>query len=157
MRILGTTRDRDCLFGAAALLAAAGPSGRQSDQPEASGPAVIGLRRTREFTLLDRDGRRRETVSNGCRRAFIALSVVSLLAHGCASTKVTYDKPGITDAQRQRDMNECVRRAVGTSEGWSTFGLYQVDREQYARCLETRGYAPTLTASPQRLEPVQGP
>src|SRR5262245_20719388 len=106
--------------------------------------------------LLARDTRRRET-SNVCRSLCIALSVVPLLLLGCGSTRVTYDKPGVTDAERRRDMSECVRRSMGTNEGWNTFALYQVDPAQYERCLETRGYAPTLTASPQRRESAQSP
>lgn len=51
------------------------------------------------------------------RSAPIALSGLSLLLSGCGSAKAAYDKPGVTEAERQQDMNKCVRGAMGTSEG----------------------------------------
>jgi len=88
----------------------------------------------------------------------VALSGLLLLLSGCASTRVAYDKPGITQAERQQDMNECLRAAMGTSEGWgSLFRLYQIDREDYGRCLEARDYTPTPASSPQQRESVQAP
>ena len=81
----------------------------------------------------------------------------ALLFSSCASAKVAYDKPGITEAERQQDMNECVRSAMGTSQGWPLLTLYPIDREDYGRCLEARGYSPTPTVGSLRGEPVQAP
>lgn len=89
----------------------------------------------------------------------IALWALSLFLSGCASTRITYEKSGITQAEREQDMNECVRAAMGTSEGWRwpLFSLYQIDREDYGKCLEARGYASTPAVSPPVREPVQAP
>ena len=87
----------------------------------------------------------------------IALWSLFLLLSGCASAPVDYAKPGITQAERQQDMNECVRLAMGTSEGWPLFALFPIDREGYGRCLEARGYTSTSNFSPRLSEPVQAP
>ena len=80
------------------------------------------------------------------------------LFSGCGSTQAPYDKPGITQAERQQDMNECLRAAMGgTSKGWPPFGPYEIDREDYERCLAARGYAVTPTPSSGRREPIQAP
>jgi hypothetical protein len=37
---------------------------------------------------------------------------------------------------------------MGTSEGWPLFSFYQIDREDYGKCLEARGYTSTPTFNP---------
>jgi len=70
----------------------------------------------------------------------IALSALLLSVAGCASAPVSYDKPGVTQAARQRDQNECLRAAISTDERARILTAYQIDREAYVRCLEARGY-----------------
>jgi len=57
-----------------------------------------------------------------------------------ASASVSYNKPGVTQAARQRDQNECLRAAISTDERARILTAYQIDREAYVRCLEARGY-----------------
>ena len=89
----------------------------------------------------------------------IALWALFLFLSGCAGTQAIYEKSGITQAEREQDINECARTAMGTSEGWRwpLFQLYQIDREDYQKCLEARGYTLTPTVSPPLREPVQAP
>ena len=88
----------------------------------------------------------------------ITVSVWALFS-GCGSTQAPYDKPGITQAERQHDMNDCLRAAMGSTSkgGWPPIGPYEIDREEYERCLAARGYTVTPTASSGRREPVQSP
>jgi hypothetical protein len=68
------------------------------------------------------------------------LWVLLLSLCACATAQVAYDKPGITQAERQQDVSECLRAAISTDERVRLFTLYQIDREAYGRCLEARGY-----------------
>ncbi len=70
----------------------------------------------------------------------MALWALLLFLSGCATAQVAYDKPGITQAERQHDLSECTRVAISTDERGRLFTLYQIDRDAYARCLEARGY-----------------
>ncbi len=70
----------------------------------------------------------------------IGLWALLLFLSGCATAQVTYDKPGITRAERQRDLSECLRAAIGSDDRGRFLALYQIDRDAYARCLEARGY-----------------
>lgn len=75
-------------------------------------------------------------------RPRVALIVSLGLLAGCATQPLVYNKPGVTEAQRKRDENECLRAAVGGDQsGQVLFGVYRLDRAAYARCMEVRGYA----------------
>jgi len=68
------------------------------------------------------------------------LSALLLSVAGGVSAPVSYDKPGVTQAERQRDQNERLRAAISTDERARILTVYQIDREAYPRCLEARGY-----------------
>jgi hypothetical protein len=70
----------------------------------------------------------------------IPLLALLLSVVGCATTQISYDKPGVTQTERKQDESECLRAAIGTDERGRILSVYQIDREVYARCLEARGY-----------------
>ncbi len=69
----------------------------------------------------------------------LLLTAATLLA-GCATARITWDKAGVTQAERERDENACLRAAIGTDGGGQLLTPYSIDREVYTRCMETRGY-----------------
>jgi hypothetical protein len=77
--------------------------------------------------------------TRGWNRVTIALLGAALLA-GCATERIAWDKPGVTQAERERDENACLRAAIGTDGGGQLLVPYCIDREVYTRCMETRGY-----------------
>jgi hypothetical protein len=50
------------------------------------------------------------------------------------------DRPGISQAERERDENACLRAAIGTHSGGELLAPYCIDRDVYTRGMETRGY-----------------
>ena len=72
----------------------------------------------------------------------LSLALPTLLGFlgGCATQRVTYEKQGITQADRQRDENECLRAAIGPEDRAQILVPYTVDRETYGQCMEARGY-----------------
>ena len=69
-----------------------------------------------------------------------ALLVLLLPAAACATAQVTYDKPGVTQAERKQDEGACLRAAISSDEHARFLAVYQIDREVYVRCLQARGY-----------------
>ena len=74
--------------------------------------------------------------------AALVLAVATLVA-GCAGAagRITYDKPGVTQADRKQDEGACLREAIATDGSGRMFAPYLVDRELYGRCMEARGYS----------------
>jgi hypothetical protein len=73
---------------------------------------------------------------------FLAAAV---LLSGCATQRVAYSKPGVTDDQRKRDTTECVQAAIGHTGREHVLVPVTIDREAVKQCLESRGY----TAAPR--------
>jgi hypothetical protein len=69
----------------------------------------------------------------------IALLAAITLGAGCATPRIAWEKAGVTQAERERDENACLRAALG-SEGGQLLAAYCIDREIYTRCMEGRGY-----------------
>jgi hypothetical protein len=69
-----------------------------------------------------------------------ALLGVAALLGGCATGRIAWDKPGVSQTERERDENTCLRTAIGTDGGGQLLVPYCIDREVYTRCMETRGY-----------------
>jgi len=73
----------------------------------------------------------------------MALPLLLMLLGGCASAaSEVRTKPGVTDAERQRDQRECLSEAIDTSaplEG-PIGNLVHLDRPTYAACMARRGY-----------------
>ena len=67
-----------------------------------------------------------------------AVSAVALTA--CATGRIVWDKPGIGQAERERDENACIRAAIGSDAGAQLLAPYCIDRDAYMRCMEGRGY-----------------
>ena len=69
--------------------------------------------------------------------------VLGLFA-GCAtrpSTPMVYQKPGVTDADRQRDENICLRASVGLDDRGFVLLPFDIDRDAYHRCMREHDYA----------------
>jgi hypothetical protein len=64
------------------------------------------------------------------------------LVPGCATPRVAYTKPGVTDAERKRDTAECFQGALGHNASEHVLVPLTVDRELFHACLEGRGYVP---------------
>jgi hypothetical protein len=71
------------------------------------------------------------------RAATLVLLITASLA-GCAKTHITYEKPGATAADVQRDTNECLTAAIVNPGG--TIVVPRVDHDTLVRCMEARGY-----------------
>jgi hypothetical protein len=67
-------------------------------------------------------------------------TLVLVVLTGCATTKVAYEKPGATDAERKRDTAACAEGAIGHEPGRHVITPIVIDREAFAKCLEGRGY-----------------
>ena len=74
----------------------------------------------------------------------VLVAMLALLA-GCAVKKIAFEKPGVAQADRQRDEGACLREAIGTDEGDGILLPYQIDRDAFTKCMEARGY----TAQPK--------
>ncbi|HJR01230.1 MAG TPA: hypothetical protein VKA83_06350 [Methylomirabilota bacterium] len=70
----------------------------------------------------------------------VLLTAMTLVA-GCATRRIAWEKPGVTQADRERDENTCLRAAIGSDGGAQILAPYCIDREIYIRCMEGRGYA----------------
>lgn len=75
-------------------------------------------------------------------RLALALSVLPLLA-SCAATHWVYDKPGMTPAALDHDREECRKEAIRPSRV-AIFRSQRSDQEALNRCMERKGYRPTL-------------
>jgi hypothetical protein len=75
-----------------------------------------------------------------------AILVGSLVVLGaCASTappRIVYDKPGVSDADRQRDERECATASIGTARPDLSLGMIRIDRDAVDSCMKARGYTP---------------
>ena len=72
-------------------------------------------------------------------RMTVALLGTAILLAGCATGRITWDKSGVTQAERERDENACLRAAID-SNGGGLLLPYCIDREVYTQCMEKRGY-----------------
>ena len=72
-------------------------------------------------------------------RAVMALAATTMLA-GCAAGRITWEKPGVAQGERERDENACLRAAITAEGGGQLLSPFCIDREVYTRCMEGRGY-----------------
>lgn len=72
-------------------------------------------------------------------RALLVLTAAAMLA-GCASGRISWEKPGVAQGERERDENACLRAAITADGGGQLLAPYCIDREVYSRCMEARGY-----------------
>ena len=73
-------------------------------------------------------------------RLTMALLGAAVLLAGCATGRIAWDKSGVSQAERERDENACLRAAIGGDGGGALLVPYCIDREVYTKCMETRGY-----------------
>lgn len=63
-----------------------------------------------------------------------------------------FEKPGVSETEKRRDENECLRYAVRVGEGrGGTRPAFQIDRDAYARCMEARGYIPRKASEGEQV------
>ena len=74
-------------------------------------------------------------------RVTVALLGTAILLAGCATGRIGWDKAGVTQAERERDENACLRAAIGIDGSGGLLVPYCIDREVYTQCMEARGYA----------------
>jgi hypothetical protein len=73
--------------------------------------------------------------------AALMLAAAAIFVAGCATGRIAWEKAGITQADRERDENACLRSAItADSGGGQLLAPYCIDREIYTRCMEGRGY-----------------
>jgi len=90
-------------------------------------------------------GRRRIQKGELNMARVVALPLLLMLVGGCASrtTEVwMFQKPGMTDAERQRDQRECFSEAIDPTEPFEgpIGNLVRLDRGTYEACMARRGY-----------------
>ena len=73
--------------------------------------------------------------------ALFTLVASPLLLAACGTGRLSFDKPGVTDADRQRDQKECGLASADASDSDHILLVYGVDRDAYIRCMTARGYA----------------
>lgn len=73
-----------------------------------------------------------------CRWPLLVIALA--FAVGCAG-KVAYEKPGSTEADRKRDVADCVHASIGHEAAGHVVAPVVIDREAFAKCLESRGYS----------------
>jgi hypothetical protein len=72
--------------------------------------------------------------------AVIALIAPVALLAGCASKRLTFDKPGVTVEEQKRDAAACLRASADNSDRAQILAAYRIDRDAYARCMTALGY-----------------
>jgi hypothetical protein len=77
--------------------------------------------------------------ARGIGRAVVVLAATTMLA-GCATGRITWEKPGVAQGERERDENACLRAAITAEGGGQLLSPFCIDREVYTRCMEGRGY-----------------
>jgi hypothetical protein len=73
-------------------------------------------------------------------KRFTAVLVAASLMACSAIGRSRYDKPAVTDAERQRDQAECAQASITAGGVRRGFALFRVDRGDYERCMTERGY-----------------
>lgn len=73
-------------------------------------------------------------------RALVVLAATPMLA-GCTTSRITWEKPGVAQGERERDENACLRAAITAEGGGQLLSPFCIDRDVYTRCMEGRAYA----------------
>jgi hypothetical protein len=68
------------------------------------------------------------------------LMVSPLLLAACGSGGLSFDKPGVMAAERQRDQKECGLASADDSDSDRFLLVFGVDRDAYISCMTARGY-----------------
>jgi hypothetical protein len=68
------------------------------------------------------------------------LVVSPLLLAACGTGKLSFDKPGVMDAERQRDQKECGLASADDTDSSHILLVYGIDRDAYVSCMTARGY-----------------
>ncbi len=72
--------------------------------------------------------------------AFMTMVVSPLLLVACGTGPLTFDKPGVMVAERERDQKECGLASADDPDHGQLLLIYRVDRDAYATCMVARGY-----------------
>jgi hypothetical protein len=72
--------------------------------------------------------------------ALIAVAAVSLLLAACGTGRISFDKPGVPVAERERDQKECALASADDPDHGQILLVFRIDRDAYARCMASRGY-----------------
>jgi hypothetical protein len=70
----------------------------------------------------------------------LGTAMIATMLTGCATGRIAWDKPGVTQAERERDENACLRAAIDSDGRAQLLAPYCIDRDTYVRCMEGRGY-----------------
>jgi hypothetical protein len=70
------------------------------------------------------------------------LLVVSILVGCSTSEPIVYVKPGVTASQQKADRTACAEASIGAISDPRPSPLPPIDREAFARCMQTKGYTP---------------
>ena len=73
--------------------------------------------------------------------AIVTASVLPMVIAltGCAHTPITFEKPGVTEAELTRDRNECVVNSLSTGSA-RILTPCSIDRDDVIKCMKARGY-----------------
>jgi uncharacterized protein YceK len=73
-------------------------------------------------------------------RSVSVMLIATWVVAGCATVMITYDKTGVTEAERQRDRAECAQISITGGGVRRGFALFRIDRDVYQQCMGNRGY-----------------
>ncbi len=69
------------------------------------------------------------------------LLVVLGLVSGCTTRPAGgYQRPGVAEAERERDENACLRTSVASDDRGYVLLPFDIDHDVYHRCMQARGY-----------------
>ena len=75
--------------------------------------------------------------------AALASLLLPLVLAGCGTGPLSFEKPGVTLAERERDEKECGLASADAPDQSHLLHVYRVDRDALADCMAARGYTVT--------------
>jgi hypothetical protein len=72
--------------------------------------------------------------------ALVTLVASPLLLIACGSGPLTFEKPGVMVAERERDQKACGLASADDPDHGQILLVYRVDRDAYTKCMVERGY-----------------
>jgi hypothetical protein len=78
-------------------------------------------------------------------RTFLAAVMAVVALAGCVSPrgKTIYEKPSVSQTQKEADEAACTKAALDTAEGPRGSAFLAVDRDAVDQCMQARGYRVT--------------
>lgn len=82
-------------------------------------------------------------------KAAVILVGSLVVCAACVTTpqpRMVYEKPGVSDADRKRDENQCTAASVATPPADVGLGMMRIDRDAFEACMKGKGYTARPTS-----------